>query len=66
MPYQAEAIALLAIWREILEQLQTVPPESAEAVRLLDEWALLRTEYERLVELAVKHHRPAPPPWPED
>lgn len=65
MPYQDEAVVVLAMWNEIEKQLGAVARETTEEARLLDEWARLRTEYQRLVELAGAHHRPAPPPWPE-
>jgi hypothetical protein len=65
MPYQGEAIVVLAMWNDIEQQLSAVARETAEEARLLDEWARLRTEYQRLVELAGAHHRPAPPPWPD-
>jgi hypothetical protein len=37
----------------------------AENARLIDEWALLRAEHQRLIEAARLHHRPEPPAWPE-
>lgn len=66
MPYDGEAAIVLAMWRDIAGQLDTVDRETDKAVQLLDEWARLRTEYQRLVELAARHHRPLPPQWPED
>ena len=66
MPYGTEAAAVLTMWREVEQQLNSVPCESDAATQLLDEWARLRTEYERLVELAAKHHRPLPERWPDD
>ena len=66
MPYQSEAIVVLAMWNDIEQQLSAVARETNEEARLLDEWARLRTEYQRLVELAAKHERPVPPPWPDE
>jgi hypothetical protein len=66
MPYDSEAVVVLAMWRDIEQQLSMVGRETDEAARLVDEWARLRTEHKRLVELAVRHHRPMPPKWPED
>lgn len=65
MPYETEAAAVIAMWGEVEQQLNAVPHESDEATQLLDEWARLRTEYERLVELASRHHRPLPERWPD-
>lgn len=65
MPYGSEAAAVLAMWHEVERQLNAVTGDSDEATQLLDEWARLRTEYERLVELASRHHRPLPEQWPE-
>jgi hypothetical protein len=64
MPYRNEAAAVLSMWRDIEQELNSVSRESDEAVELLDEWARLRTEYSRLTELARKQHRPLPDPWP--
>ena len=65
MPYRQEAESVLAMWREVERDLEAAPPDSDEAARLTAEWARLRAEYQRLIELARKHHRPEPEPWPE-
>jgi hypothetical protein len=54
------------MWRDVERDLNTAGRETDEGAILLDEWARLRTEYQRLVDLAAKHHRPPPPRWPED
>lgn len=64
MPYRNEATTVLATWRDLERALNAVPPESDEAIELLDEWARLRIEYARLVDLARRQHRPLPEPWP--
>ena len=64
MPYRKEAAAVLSMWRDVEQGLNSVPRESDEAIELLDEWARLRIEYLRLAELARQQHRPLPDPWP--
>ncbi len=64
MPYRNEAAAVLSMWRNIERALNAFPRESDEALELLDEWARLRIEYLRLVDLAREQHRPLPEPWP--
>ena len=64
MPYRNEAVAVLSMWRDIERVLNSIPRESDEALKLLDEWARLRIEYARLSDLARKQHRPLPEPWP--
>ena len=65
MPYQREAEAVLAMWREIERSLANVEPGSAEAERLQTDAALLRDEYQRLIREAISHDRPVPPAFPE-
>jgi hypothetical protein len=65
MPYQKEAEAVLAMWREIERSLAQVEPGSAEAERLQSDALLLRDEYQRLIREALAHDRPVPPAWPE-
>ena len=65
MPYQREAEAVLAMWREVERHLGVATPSSAEFTRLESEWARLRLEYQRLFQLAREHRRPEPEPWPE-
>ena len=65
MPYKREAVAVLAMWREIERSLAVAEPGSAEEERLHADAALLRDEYQRLIELAHLHHRDVPPPFPE-
>jgi hypothetical protein len=54
------------MWREVERRLRGVPLDSDEAALLVEQWALLRAEYQRLIEEAWKHHRPEPEPWHED
>ena len=65
MPYTREAEAVLAMWREIERSLAAAEPGSAEEERLQADAALLRDEYQRLIEQARLHHRDVPPPFPE-
>lgn len=65
MPYQREAEAVLAMWREIERELAQVEPGTPEAERLQTHAVLLRDEYQRLIREAEAHHRPVPPPFPE-
>ena len=65
MPYQREAEAVLAMWREIERSLAAAEPGSAEEERLRADATLLRDEYQRLIEQARQHHRAEPPPFPE-
>jgi hypothetical protein len=66
MPYEREAEAVVAMWREVERDLQAVDPESEEADLLIEQWARLRMEHQRLTALARKHRRPEPSAWPED
>jgi hypothetical protein len=66
MPYQAEARIVLDMWRDIERQLKDAAPGSPELEHLQSEAARLRDEYQRLVEAALEHHRPVPPPFPGD
>jgi hypothetical protein len=65
MPYREEAAAVIDLWRHVQKALREAEPDSPEAERLIDEWARLRLEYERLVDLATEHDRPEPMEWPE-
>lgn len=65
MPYQREAQAVLGMWREIERSLGAAEPGSTEEDRLRADAALLRDEYQRLIEQAREHHRDVPPPFPE-
>jgi hypothetical protein len=65
VPYQREAEALLALWREIERSLVEAEPGSAEAELLQADAALMRDEYQRLIAEAVAHDRPVPTDVPE-
>jgi hypothetical protein len=65
VPFAREAEIVLAIWREAERKLVDATPGSSEADALESEILMLRTEYQRLTELAREHHRPEPPPFPE-
>lgn len=65
MPYQRQAEAVLSRWREIERALATAAPGSPESEHLTADAALLRDEYQRLLQEALAHHRPAPPAWAE-
>ena len=79
VPYQREADVVVGMWREVerdlaaaradLARVDPATPEATrldvETARLIDDWALLRAEYQRLTDAARRHHRPEPPAWPE-
>ena len=65
MTHVKQAEEILATWREIERALEAAEPGSAEAVRLAEDAALLRDEYQRLVQQAMAEDRPAPPQFPE-
>ena len=52
MTHAREAEEILATWREIERSMESVEAGSAEFERLASDAALLRDEYQRLVELA--------------
>ena len=64
MPYQREAEIVLARWRAVERELATISAEAPDAEDLEAEATRLRNEYKRLIEEAVRHHRPVPPPFP--
>ena len=51
MPYGGEAEVVLARWREVERELRPLDPASDAAARLVEEWARLRAEYQRLFDL---------------
>jgi hypothetical protein len=63
MPFAREAEVVLALWREAERKIENAGAEDIEALQA--EILLLRTEYERLNELARQYHRAVPPPLPE-
>jgi predicted metal-dependent enzyme (double-stranded beta helix superfamily) len=65
LPYQREAEIVLARWRAVERDLATIPADAPDAEHLQSEATRLRNEYKRLIEEAVRHHRPVPPPFPE-
>ena len=66
MPYQREAVIVLTMWREVERALESVDRGSPEAEDLQADAARLRDEYQRLIQAAIEHHRPEPPPWPNE
>jgi uncharacterized coiled-coil DUF342 family protein len=64
VPYQREAAIVLEMWREVERRLATVGDDSDEAEELRSDAARLRNEYQRLIDEAMKYHRPVPPPMP--
>jgi hypothetical protein len=65
MPYRREAEVVLAMWRELQDELRFAPDGSEAAATMTVALGRLREEYERLIEQARKHGRPEPepPPW---
>ncbi len=66
MPYQRLARFVLDEWRALERRLAVIDPGSEEAAILIPESRALRAEYQHLIEQATSHHRPLPPPFPED
>jgi hypothetical protein len=66
VPYLRLAKVVLDRWREVELRLEALPPDSHEADELRDEIYRLREEYQHLIEAAVAHHRPVPPPMPDE
>ncbi|HLY13709.1 MAG TPA: hypothetical protein VKR24_05125 [Candidatus Limnocylindrales bacterium] len=66
MPYQRLARHVLEEWRLLERRLAEVDPRSPEEEQLIAEAHALRDEYQHLIEEAEAHHRPTPPPFPED
>jgi len=64
MPYRTEAAAVLAMSRDAERRMSAAAPDSPEVDRLTDEWASLRIEYARLIDLADVHDRTASMPRP--
>jgi len=62
MPYRAEAMIVIEMWRDVERRLADASPGSPDEESLRQEAARLRDEYQRLVGLAREHHRPEPPP----
>jgi hypothetical protein len=65
MPYRAAAEVVLDRWGEVERDLKTVMPGSPEGDALIEEWARLRIEYQRLFDQAREHRQPVPAAWPE-
>lgn len=66
MRYRDEAEQVLAAWRDVAGRLRDAPQNSAERNSLVNEWARLRLEYERLVDKATEENRVLPRRWPEE
>ena len=66
MPYQREAEIVLAAWREAERKLANAASGTDEEEELIADLARLRDEYQRLIRAAREHHRPEPPPFPEE
>jgi hypothetical protein len=62
MPFQRDALVVLAAWREAERELERAAPGSPEEESLNADIERMRTEYRRLIELAREAHRPEPPP----
>jgi hypothetical protein len=66
VPYAMEAEIVLAMWRDVARGLARSIPGSAHEAGLRADADRLRSEYQRLVELARAHHRPEPAPFPQE
>jgi hypothetical protein len=60
MPYRRESTAVLATWRKVERQMLVAPLDSPEFERLKEEWARLRVEYGRLIDIVADHEMLAP------
>jgi len=65
MPYQRLAKFVLDEWRALERRIALLDPGSEETEILNAEAKALRDEYLHLVNEAVAHNRPTPPPFPE-
>jgi hypothetical protein len=66
LPYQREAEVVLAIWRDLERRLEDLEDGTPEAEEIQADVLRLRNEYRRLIDEALAHHRPVPPPFPEE
>jgi isocitrate dehydrogenase len=66
MPYQREAEIVLAAWREAERKLAKAVSGTDEEEELVADLARFRDEYQRLIRAAREHHRPEPPPFPDE
>jgi hypothetical protein len=66
VPYQREAEAVLATWREAERTMAAVESGSPEWHEADAVCGRCRAEYQRLVTLARLNDRPGPQPIPED
>lgn len=66
MPYQRLAREVLEQWRELERRLAQVGEGSVAGQLLTAQADVLRREYQHLVDEAIAHHRPEPPPFPND
>ncbi len=64
MPYQRLAKAVLADWREVERELAAIGSDTAAAQPLRFLANELRDEYQSLIDEAIAHQRPEPPPFP--
>lgn len=64
MSYRRESTAVLAMWRNIERQMVAAPPDSPDLDRLIEEWARLRLEYGRLIDLAAERDGSTTRSWP--
>jgi hypothetical protein len=65
MPYQIEAVAVMAMRRDAERRLHEPQLGCAATVELTEDWARPRAEFQRLTDPVRQHRLPAPEPWPE-
>ena len=65
MPYQQLARVVLDEWRTVEHHRAILAAGSPEAALFRSAGDDLRDEYARLIEEAIAHRRPVPPPFPE-
>ncbi len=65
MPYERLARHVLEEWRLIEHRLAEIRADSVEAALLRAQATVLRDEYQHLIDEAIEHRRPEPPPFPQ-
>jgi len=66
LPYEREAAVVLDMWRSVERELSEAETDGDSAEDLQAQVRLLRDEYQRLIREATAHHRPVPPPFPQE
>ena len=65
MPDERLARHVLEEWRLVEHRLAEIRLDSVEAALLREQAAVLRDEYQHLIDDAIENKRPEPPPFPQ-